>query len=233
MGKQVQGQVALGHLWCHRHPRRDWTREGATAVRGCGTVVRGKGPSSMRNKWFNWNSCLRRVIIRIRTPEQTWAGRHSCQSQEYKSGFRIDVQKLVTLMRYWSNRLRFFFSQFAQRCWTNPSKNLERFFTKTDAFNKNLSKTIGSSNIGTVNISWLKLMRLDLNKTSTFSTKNFVIFTLDKNSKNKIFSEILEDYNGVCLKKFPVNAAKTIKCVFGKIFYFFENFINLKVTYGI
>ena len=37
---------------------------------------------------------------------------------------------------------------------------------------------------------------------SILSGNNFGITILDKSGKNKIFLDILEDYNGVCLKNF-------------------------------
>ena len=37
---------------------------------------------------------------------------------------------------------------------------------------------------------------------ATLSTNNSGLIILDKNTRNKIFFEILEDYNGICLKNF-------------------------------
>ena len=43
-------------------------------------------------------------------------------------------------------------------------------------------------------------MRLDLHKTSSLSTNDFVKIILNKNSKKKSFVETLENYNSICLK---------------------------------
>ena len=51
---------------------------------------------------------------------------------------------------------------------------------------------------------------------------------LDKSTRNKIFLQFSGDYNGVCLKNFQHNRAKTRKFVFAQIFHFFENFVTLK-----
>ena len=52
---------------------------------------------------------------------------------------------------------------------------------------------------------------------------------LDKSRKNKIFSEILEEYNGVCLKNFQQMQQKLENAFLANFsIFFFENFVTLK-----
>ena len=53
-------------------------------------------------------------------------------------------------------------------------------------------------------------MRLDVNKTSFLSMNNFAnnYFGQKKPKQNVLFLEILEDYNGFCLKKFQQKQQK-------------------------
>ena len=51
---------------------------------------------------------------------------------------------------------------------------------------------------------------------------------MDKSTRNKIFLEILEDYNGVCLKKIQRIEQKLENAFLTKFPIFFENFATLK-----
>ena len=70
-------------------------------------------------------------------------------------------------------------------------------------------------------------MRLHVNDTLTLSTNNFGNNHFGKSSENKIFLDILEDYNSVCSKNFQQMQQK-LENAFWPNFQFFENFIILK-----
>ena len=62
---------------------------------------------------------------------------------------------------------------------------------------------------------------------STLSTNNFGIFILDKSIGTKIFLEISEVYNGICLKKFQ-RLEQKLEMRFCRNFPFFRKFRNFK-----